>query len=76
MKLRWISNTYDPNMPNWERTVLSGFNETQDDAVRHHKKWLEDKVIGEPMPSDKYTVEQMKSEGLVGVYVVVEDGEE
>ena len=31
-------------------------------------------IIGEPKPTEKYTTEQLTNFGLVGVYVVEEDG--
>ena len=55
MKLKWITNTYVPN-------------DGREDPERH-RQWLKDKIIGEPKASEKYTVEQLKEMGLVGVYV-------
>lgn len=37
-----------------------------DDANRY---WLKDKFVGEPSPSNVYTVEQMEEMGMVGIYV-------
>lgn len=33
-------------------------------------------IIGEPRPTEKYTTEQLASFGLVGVYVLEEDGDD
>lgn len=54
-KLRYLSNTFNPSRPDAQRGCLH---------------WLADKVIGEPGPSEMYTVEQMKEMGMVGVYVI------
>ena len=35
--------------------------------------WLQDKVIGKPVPTDYYTVEQLVGMNMVGVYMFVED---
>ena len=59
MKLKWITNVYDLEI---RPEYVNAYN-------KNHKSWLKDKIIGEPKASEKYTVEQLKEMGLVGVYV-------
>jgi hypothetical protein len=66
--LKWITN-HHPD----ERNVIIEFGQSREEAVRHQREWLRDKVIGEPQGTEHYTVEKLKAMGLVGVYV--EEGE-
>lgn len=67
--MKWITNIYDPSKKDAKKFLQRSIRETPEEAWRRHLQWLEGKTIGEPMPSDYYTVEQMKAQGLVGVYV-------
>ena len=73
MKLKWLSNIYDPKMPDAKMLVARSFEQTQEEAWRWHMYWLRDKVIGKPVPTDYYTVEQLVGMNMVGVYMFVED---
>ena len=66
--MKWLSNTYNPNNKDAKNHVGRSFDETQEQAWINHRKWLEGKIIGDPMPSEAYTVEQLKEMGMVGVY--------
>jgi hypothetical protein len=39
------------------------------EAVKEFKEWIKDKVIGDPQASEVFTVEQLKEQGMVGVYL-------
>ena len=67
--MKFLCNTYDPKRPDAKMTVHTMPHETIEHAWHWHMKWLSDKVIGEPMATAHYTVEQLKNMGLVGVYV-------
>lgn len=70
----FLTNTHDPaDVEAAKRSLVLSFEEWQDPDGRercwqNHLKWLEGKIVGDPQPSEKYTVEQMKEMGLVGVY--------
>lgn len=67
--MRWLSNTYNPNLPDAKHHVDTMPHQTPEEAWHWHKVWLSGKIIGEPQATDTYTVEQLKAMDLVGVYV-------
>ncbi len=67
--MRWLSNTNSDG-----RYIMTSLNETPEDAVKHHREWLAGKIIGDPKATAKYTVEQLKAMGMVGVYL--KDGDD
>lgn len=69
MALRWIDNIYDPDRMDAKIQLPVRTEEDRDVAWEQHKSWLADKVIGEPKPTARWNVEQMKQMGVVGVYV-------
>ena len=71
-RLKWLSNIYDPKLPHQEMYITRRIDETPQEALYWHNKWLEGKIIGEPEASDTYSVLEMIEQGLVGVYVYVE----
>lgn len=62
--LRWLSNS-----PKDERLVHRSVEESPDEAIARHRRWLEGKVIGKPRSSPYFTVEQLEEMGYIGVYV-------
>lgn len=74
-KVRWLSNTYNPKGSNAEMCVARSFNESQEEAWQHHQNWLKGKIIGDPKATDYYTVEQLKAQNMVGVYIKCEPEE-
>ena len=76
MKLKWLSNTYDPTMPDAPLQVIALSSETMQEAWQTKREWLKGKVIGDPQTTVnmKYTVDELKAMHLVGVYV--KDGDE
>lgn len=66
--MKWLSNTYDPKKRDAKYYVARLIGETQEQAWANHKQWLEGKIIGEPMASETYSVEELKAMGMVGVY--------
>lgn len=57
--MKWLSNTYDPAGPWPEHHVVS---------VEQWRLWLSDKIVGDPKPTEKYSVEELKAMRVVGVY--------
>ena len=66
--MEWLTNTYDPKKLEARRLVTRLLNETQEEAWQRLQAFLSDKIIGEPKASEQYTVEQLKSMNMVGVY--------
>jgi hypothetical protein len=71
--LRYCGNTYDPRDPLFVRSMLISFEETTDEAVKRHSDWLSDKVIGDPQPTQEYSVAQLQAMNMVGVYMLEMD---
>jgi hypothetical protein len=63
--LKWLSNTYDPARPESKTRVIGDPTE--------HAFWLEGKIIGDPVPTEWFTVAELRAMHMVGVYVEVED---
>ncbi len=63
MRHVWLSNVI---------TAKSTLPETEYSYADHDdflwQEWLAGKVIGEPKPTDKTSVEQLKEQGYVGIY--------
>lgn len=65
--MRWIANTSDPRL-GIRGIVPCRTGQTQEEADQSYQDFLRGKVFGEPKATDTYTVEELKSMGLVGVY--------
>lgn len=72
-KLRFLTNIYNPEQPDAKILLTRHFDETVDGAWQQHLRWLKGKIIGDPQATDDYTVEELKSLDMVGVYVLEED---
>ena len=44
------------------------FSETWEYARASHNKWLQDKIIGDPVATSTYSVEELVAMGVFGVY--------
>jgi hypothetical protein len=71
-ELEWVTNTHDLEDPHAPRGLILSRDEWAVDgtgtAWQGHLEWLADKVIGEPKATEECTVEELKAEGMVGVY--------
>lgn len=67
--MRWLTNTADPSTRDWLTSVIPDPDQTAAEAVREFREWLKDKVIGDPKASEALSVEQLKKQGMVGVYL-------
>lgn len=72
----WLSNIYDPARPDANRCLLLSSEDPLKPEGRalawaHHMEWVAANMIGPPMPSTTYTVDQLVSMGMVGVYAKV-----
>jgi hypothetical protein len=63
---------YDPRKHDAPLYVARFFHETPEDAWRRQERYLENKLIGRPKATAYYTVEQLESMNMVGIYM---DGE-
>ena len=67
----FLSNTHDPKDPQADMCVVRSFDETHEQAVKHHREWLKGKIIALPRKTKWYTVKQLQEMGHVGVYMKV-----
>ena len=58
-KLKWLTNTRDPK--NFSGDTL---HRQEQEAL----EYLENKIIGRPKATERYSVEELEAMGLVGVY--------
>lgn len=68
MKLRWLTNICDPNLPDAKKHLPLSLHENRDEAWQYHLEWLSDKIIGEPVATVHRSVEELKRNNLVGIY--------
>lgn len=66
--MEWLTNTYNPNAADWASAVHAVDGQSRLEAARSLRLWLSDKHIGDPMPTNTYTVDQLRKMGMVGVY--------
>lgn len=67
MKYIWLTNTLQSRQAGSDALAQQ---DTEQDASLW-EQWLADKAIGEPLPSEDASVEQLKEQGYVGVYKYV-----
>jgi hypothetical protein len=73
--MKYLFNTYDPKLPLKDGPGNFAYTENElNDYQKQRETWLQGKVIGLPMPTEKYTQEELVSMGMVGVYLT-EEGE-
>lgn len=74
MKLRWLSNIYDPKRSDTKYFFVSiSRHETPQQVLNSHLEWLEGKFIADPQATERYTVEELKEQNMVGVYILEEE---
>ena len=71
----WLKNIYDPREEDHEQrnVAANDGNHTKEyeEDLHFYKEWLKDKFIGNPKSEEEYAgknVEELKKEGLVGIY--------
>ena len=68
IRMRWLSNIYDPDWPEARHLIEASDDASRDEAWARHQAWLADKIIGDPVASEDYTVKQLRAMHIVGVY--------
>lgn len=73
MKLKFLSNTYNPNLPNARMYFTTSYEGYLNPDLGNYEyeqylKWINENIVGEPQGSDTYTVEQLKEMGYIGIY--------
>ena len=71
--MKFLTNAYNPTMPDAKRTVLALADETQREAWERQERWLSNKVLGHPRETDAHTVLELVRMGIVGVYLPDEE---
>lgn len=70
---RWLSNTYNPALPNARDIAYYSLDAVEDPAKRDEEwrlylAWIGGNIIGPPKATKDYTAEQLAGMGMVGVY--------
>ncbi len=66
--MKFLTNTYDPSHPFAPGMVTIGRGETQAEAWARQQRWLEGKIISDPQATQSYSVQELKTRNMVGVY--------
>lgn len=66
--MKFLTNIYDPKQPDAKQYLVYRANEDREAQWQYHLRWLSDKYIGTPQPSDKYSVRALINMNIVGVY--------
>lgn len=67
--MKWLTNVYDPTLPDAKLFLCVMCDETYGEVWDNYLQWLRGKIIGEPEASEYYNVEELKRQGMVGVYI-------
>lgn len=67
--MKYLSNTYSPKLSDAPNYIFRRMHETPKEAWQNYLSWLDNKIIGRPQATEKYTVEQLEEMGMVGVYI-------
>lgn len=75
MKLgKFLTNTPDPN-GEYGRALFAYSNHAQDcgqsamdSEWQHHLNYIKEHVVGPPKGTEKWTVEQLQEQGMIGIY--------
>lgn len=67
-QMRFLSNTYDPKRADAKTKVGRQDSETLEQAWQRKQEWLSDKLIAAPQATEHFTVAELVSLGMVGVY--------
>lgn len=74
-KCRFLTNTYNPYLPNAEMYLVYSFHAMDcgkvgcDREWQHHLEYIESHIMGRPKATEKYTRQQLADEGMVGIYM-------
>jgi hypothetical protein len=71
MKYIWLTNTLQSRKAGFDSILGASAQQDAEDDASLWEQWLSDKAIGEPLPSEDASVEQLKEQGYVGVYKYV-----
>lgn len=65
--MKWLTKVYNPRLPD----ARYFYTYETDDRVTEwnaYIQWINTKHIGNPKPSDTFTVEQLKQQNMIGIY--------
>lgn len=71
--MRFLSNTYDPTLPNARMHQTLSYQSFLDPKLADHEwemylKWINSNIKGRPRATKEYTTEQLEGMGMIGVY--------
>jgi len=71
---RWLSNIYNPNLPDAERYLTYSISAMQNGGAsirrewQEHLNWINQNLLGEPKATKTYTSKELALQGMVGLY--------
>lgn len=68
MKMRHLTNTFDPRNKRAKTALIKDFRETPEQAWAHWLAYLKDKFIGPPRATEHYSEAELEAMGMVGIY--------
>lgn len=72
--MRFLSNTYDPRKPNAQLYLTYSLHaqdcgpEAMEQEWQHHLEWIDSNQIHRPKATDRWTVEELEAQDMVGIY--------
>lgn len=66
--MKWLTNISDPRRKEARALIQTILNETPEQAWQRQERYLAGKIIGDPKATDRYSVDELKAMGMVGVY--------
>lgn len=71
---RWLSNIYNPSLPDAERYLTYSMSAMQNGGSamkqewQYHLDWIKENLLGPPKETDTYSIKELTKMGLVGIY--------
>lgn len=69
LNLKHLTNIFNPRLQDAKYYVGGLPGESLEQTWQRHLEYLKDKIIGRPKATNHYTVEELESFDMVGVYI-------
>ena len=70
--MRWVTN--DISMDEFDKDPMSSMhfrpNKSFEEQIKKYREYRSQYVEGDPMPSETYSVEMLRQQGIVGLYEI------
>lgn len=68
--MKHLTNIYDPKRLDARNMVVTLRGQTRAEAWRLQQRWLSDKMIGSPKPTNQHSIQELAAMGIVSVYAL------